>query len=66
MDKQKKKDIEAMEKDQNTHQGEIWHKWVVFDVGEEVEPYFYNNCGVRTNQVWINGSNAGESEWVFF
>lgn len=66
MDRQKKLDILAMGRDPSNHIGEIWRKWVAFDLGEKVEPTFFDNRGQVTDDIWIDGSDHGASEWIFF
>ena len=55
-----------MGRDPDNHIGGIWRKWTAFDVGEEEEPTFFGNHEQGTNDIWIDSSNHGDSEWIFF
>ena len=65
MNEKKKDDIKKMGQNPRTQEGEIWRKTEAFDLGYEAEPYFIDNGGEQTTDVWIDGTSAG-GEWVFF
>ena len=68
MDKQKKADIEAMGMDAETYSGSIYSVRKVFDVTDlgvaEVLPYFLDEYGNRTTDIYADAGNG--AEWVFF
>ena len=65
MNEKKKDDIKKMGQNPRTYKGEIWRKTEAFNLGYEAEPYFIDNGGEQTTDVWIDGTSAG-GEWVFF
>ena len=66
MDKQREADIIAMGKDPTNYQGQIERKWVAFQLEEEAEPTFFDNRGHESDDIWIDSSDHGDSEWIFF
>ena len=65
MNAKKRRDIAAMGQNPDEYEGEIFVRTEAFDLGTEVEPYFIDNFGDETTDVWIDASRTG-GEWVYF